>query len=198
VKANQRDNTRALFHKLINSIHKAKSVLKDFRKFTSPLELRYEKLDLIQLVKEVLGEIQHTLDFPVELASHDEPLAIPADPLKLSDAFHELIKNAKEAMQKDTGRPPLMTITLRTEVVPNGPGIVAWIEFANTGPSISEEDKERIFEPHFTTKGEGSGLGLAIVRKIIEEHKGTIEEIGMPEEGARFVVRLPTSEPNSC
>jgi len=97
-------------------------------------------------------------------------------------------------MQQDTGRLPLITITAGVEAAPAGPRVVARIEFANTGPGIPEADKKHIFEPFFSTKGKGSGLGLAIVKNIIEEHEGTIEEIGIPEAGARFIVRLPTIE----
>jgi nitrogen fixation/metabolism regulation signal transduction histidine kinase len=49
----------------------------------------------------------------------------------------------------------------------------------------------RIFEPYVTTKARGTGLGLPIVKKIIEEHLGTIEISNAPEGGARIDIRLP-------
>ncbi|HEV8547625.1 MAG TPA: HAMP domain-containing sensor histidine kinase, partial [Polyangiaceae bacterium] len=61
------------------------------------------------------------------------------------------------------------------------------------GPGLTDEAKQRAFEPFFTTRpaGEGSGLGLAIVAAIVRAHHGTIVVTSEPGTGARFVVRLP-------
>jgi signal transduction histidine kinase len=198
VKVRQVKNTRALLEKLFDGILKAKEVLNEFRTFTVPLQLQSEELDLVQLLEAVVREIQHNVKFPIVPSLPSEPLIILGDPTRLSDAFIELIKNAQEAMQQDAGRAPQITITASVETAPATPGNVARVEFANTGPGIPEAHKERIFDPYFSTKGTGSGLGLTIVRKIIEEHQGTIEEVGDLEEGARFVVRLTIVEPSPC
>ncbi|WPU96780.1 7TM diverse intracellular signaling domain-containing protein [Mucilaginibacter sabulilitoris] len=67
------------------------------------------------------------------------------------------------------------------------------IEITDTGIGMSDETKQRIFEPFFTTKsiGEGTGLGLSIVFGIIEKHRGNIEVISSPGNGATFIVTLP-------
>jgi GAF domain-containing protein/signal transduction histidine kinase len=181
---------------LSDGIHKANTVLVDFRRFAAPLELRFEPLDLIQVLQGAVREIQYGLNFPIELTLPDVPLNIQGDPVSLSDVFTELIRNAQEAMQQDTGqqdtgREPHMTITVSVEALPAAPGAVAQIEFADTGPGVPESDKQRLFEPFFSTKGRGSGLGLAIIKNTIEQHKGTIEETGTFGIGARFIVRLP-------
>jgi GAF domain-containing protein len=178
----------------VEHLRKAQIALKEFREFTAPLELRFDQLDLTKTLRATIQEIRHSVDCPIELVVPEDPLILQGDPNRLSDAFIELIRNAHEAMQQDTGRLPLITITAGLEAAPAGPRAVARIEFANTGPGIPEADKKHIFEPFFSTKGKGSGLGLAIVKNIIEEHEGTIEEIGIPEAGARFIVRLPTIE----
>jgi signal transduction histidine kinase len=67
------------------------------------------------------------------------------------------------------------------------------LEVADNGPGVSDDDRQRIFDPFFTSKpGVGTGLGLAISRRIIEEIGGSLvagrdERLG----GASFVVRLP-------
>jgi two-component system nitrogen regulation sensor histidine kinase NtrY len=66
------------------------------------------------------------------------------------------------------------------------------IEISDSGPGISEEDKEKLFLPYFSTKKKGTGLGLAIVNQIINEHKGTIHVEDNKPLGARFVIQLPT------
>ena len=67
------------------------------------------------------------------------------------------------------------------------------IEFSDTGKGISPENISRIFDSGFTTKGsgEGTGLGLSIVKKIIDEHDGTIEVDSEVQKGTTFRLRIP-------
>jgi GAF domain-containing protein len=176
---------------LTNGIQKANMVLAEYRRFVTPLELRFEELNLAQMLRSVIQEIRYNLDFAIRLITPDDPLTIQGDPLKLSDAFIELIRNAQEAMRQDTGRSSQLTITASLEALSAGPVVFARIEFADTGPGIPETDKKRIFDPYYGTSSKGSGLGLAIVKRVIGQHNGTIEEVGIPGTGARFVVRLP-------
>ena len=59
------------------------------------------------------------------------------------------------------------------------------------GPGIRREDRNKIFDPFYTTKTSGTGLGLSIVNRIVENHKGGIEIQSLPGEGAEFIVTLP-------
>ena len=61
----------------------------------------------------------------------------------------------------------------------------------DNGPGFPEELKSRMFEPYATTKPRGTGLGLPVVKKIIEEHHGTIEVQNLDGGGARICVHLP-------
>ena len=65
------------------------------------------------------------------------------------------------------------------------------IEVADRGPGVPEEDRERIFEPFFTGKTQGTGLGLAVVRRVIEQHGGTIAVFANPGGGALFRAEIP-------
>jgi signal transduction histidine kinase len=66
-----------------------------------------------------------------------------------------------------------------------------YIEIADTGCGISQENLNRIFNPFFTTKDKGTGLGLSIVRKIIEGHKGTIAIQSQEGKGTKVEILLP-------
>jgi len=69
---------------------------------------------------------------------------------------------------------------------------------ADTGKGISEELRQRIWEPFFTTKQRGTGLGLAIVRKRMEEAGGSARLVpAINGSGARFELRLPLTAPPS-
>jgi two-component system nitrogen regulation sensor histidine kinase NtrY len=71
----------------------------------------------------------------------------------------------------------------------DGPQAVILIEDNGVG---LPEDRARLFEPYVTTRSKGTGLGLPIVKKIIEEHGGTLQLEDAEGRGARAVIRLPT------
>ena len=99
-----------------------------------------------------------------------------------------LILNAREAM---LGRPGQLIV--RAGETPEQ----TTIEVIDTGSGIPPENLDRIFDPFFTTKSPsqngrtGTGLGLAFCRRIIEEHRGTIEAHSRPGQGSTFTLRLP-------
>ncbi|HVP39121.1 MAG TPA: ATP-binding protein [Candidatus Saccharimonadales bacterium] len=98
-----------------------------------------------------------------------------------------LSMNAVQAM------PTGGTLTVRTRRA--GRGVV--LEVQDTGPGISPEHLDRIWDPFFTTKplGQGTGLGLSITQGIVVRHGGRIHVDSRPGGGARFVVELPIAGP---
>ncbi len=65
------------------------------------------------------------------------------------------------------------------------------LEVADSGPGLSEEQQNRLFEPFYSTKETGTGLGLSVVAHAVEAHGGTVTAINCPEGGAAFTIRLP-------
>ena len=61
----------------------------------------------------------------------------------------------------------------------------------DNGPGLTAEQKQKCFEPFFTTRKRGTGLGLAITRRIVEAHAGQIASQGNGSSGAEFVISLP-------
>ena len=109
---------------------------------------------------------------------------IDAYPGQLNQVWMNLLVNAAQAIGKETG-----TVTIQTRLV----GENIEVSISDTGMGISQECMSRIFDPFFTTKtvGEGAGLGLSISFGIVERHKGRIDVINRPGEGATFVVQIP-------
>jgi two-component system nitrogen regulation sensor histidine kinase NtrY len=69
-----------------------------------------------------------------------------------------------------------------------------FIDVADNGPGIPEEDKEKLFLPYFSTKKEGTGLGLAIAHRIVREHMGYIRVRDNKPRGTVFTIEIPIKE----
>lgn len=150
---------------------------------------------------DVYKEIENTLDFIEHYLSSRQinvvrefAETIPnlhADRQQLRQVFLNLLTNASDAMTQGG------TLTLRVAAgqTEHGAGTVV-IEFADTGAGIKPEVLLKVWEPFFTTKGEGkgTGLGLAICRRIVEEHKGTINIESEVAQGTTVRITLPAPE----
>jgi two-component system nitrogen regulation sensor histidine kinase NtrY len=113
---------------------------------------------------------------------HLDP-ALPSRPLdreQIKRVLNNLIKNAVEAAQ---ARPCEITMATRAEE-----GRV-YLEVSDNGPGLTPEMQARLFQPNFTTKRGGSGLGLVMVKRIVEEHGGTIA-VTSSDQGTRFKIML--------
>jgi PAS domain S-box-containing protein len=151
-------------------------------------------IDVYQEIENTLDLIEHHLRSRQINVVREFADAIPplhADNQQLRQVFLNLLTNASDAMAQG-GTLTLRVAAGRTE---HGASAIV-IEFADTGMGIKPEDLLKVWEPFFTTKaeGKGTGLGLAICRRIVEEHKGTINiesEIG---QGTIVRITLPASE----
>ena len=114
--------------------------------------------------------------------SVDLPLVM-ADPEALKRALGNLIDNAAEAMQSSL----LRELFVCTSLLESG---MIELTIADTGSGLTDEMRERLFLPYFSTKQRGTGLGLAIAAKIIQEHQGTIRAEKNEPAGAKFIVEL--------
>jgi two-component system, NtrC family, nitrogen regulation sensor histidine kinase NtrY len=68
------------------------------------------------------------------------------------------------------------------------------ISVLDNGVGISESDRDRVFEPYFSTKESGTGLGLAIVKRIVEDHNGFIRALANEPRGTKVIIELPVME----
>ncbi len=106
-----------------------------------------------------------------------------ADPEAMKRALGNLIDNAAEAMQQSL----LRELRVSTALLPSG---MVEIAVSDTGSGLTDEMRERLFLPYFSTKQRGTGLGLAIAAKIVQEHQGTIRAEKNQPAGTRFIVEL--------
>jgi signal transduction histidine kinase len=121
----------------------------------------------------------------IQRLAPDLPLVL-ADPEALKRGLGNLIDNAAEAMQQSL----LRELRVATALLPSG---MVELTVSDTGAGLTDEMRERLFLPYFSTKQRGTGLGLAIAAKIIQEHHGTIRAEKNEPAGAKFIVELPTA-----
>ena len=149
----------------------------------APCDLRVTLEQAVALVERqaVRQGISITSGLPADL-----PI-LQADSGQLKTCFLNILTNAVQAMP-ERGE---IRITAHTAHAGNGSGEVLELCFADTGPGIPADDREKVFAPYYSTRETGFGLGLAITRKIVEDHGGRIyvREGGAP--GTEMVIDLP-------
>jgi len=133
-----------------------------------------------------LNGIQVEWDLEPEL-----PLVL-ADPDSVRRALANLIDNAAEAMQGSLLRVLGMHSALSED------GTAVEITVSDTGHGLTDEIRERLFLPFYSTKHRGTGLGLSIAAKIAQEHGGTLSAEDNSPKGARFCLRLPLMETHAA
>ena len=160
-----------------------KRLVDEFSRFARMPELAPRPVELAGLVESVrqlyrgLPEIRWTVEVDPAIGS------VMLDPEQLRRVLINLVDNAIAAMDGRGG------ILLRAGLPAEGEKLR--IEVADDGPGLPVEDRDRIFNPYFSTKSRGSGLGLAIVHKIVTDHGGTIRVAGNDPRGVRFIIDLP-------
>ncbi len=148
---------------------------------------RLEPTDLNGLVRgvtDLMSPILAAKRIACSVTPGDGVPKIQADPHQLQQVLLNLLTNAVDAMPAGGA---LRISTDETEGM-------ARLCVADSGPGIAPEDRERVFEPFYTTKDRsgGTGLGLAVCRQIVEAHRGRIAVAETPGGGATFEVYLPT------
>lgn len=179
------------FDVISDEIRHMDTIVQNFLEFSRPPKLVMQSISPSVVVDLAIQLLKHRLkSYDVEVRVHrNEPLPeVQADPEQLKEVFVNIIVNACEAMKAQG------VIHIHESVEKGTSGNMAEIKLCDTGPGLSEEIKEKLFQPFFTTKDEGTGLGLSIVYRIIQEHCGTVCVDSVEGEGATFIITFPIKE----
>jgi len=182
---------------IIRQTNDLRRIVDEFSKFARMPEPELERNDLTQLVHDALSlQIAGQPDVHFAASIPDEIVTVDMDGTMIGQALTNLLKNAGEATESyaskhgEDGYVP--QIQLRMEYDDR----VVLVKISDNGIGLPE-DRARLFEPYVTTRDKGTGLGLPIVKKIIEEHGGTLTltdaEIfeGQTHAGACAIIQLP-------
>ncbi|MDE2515801.1 MAG: PAS domain S-box protein [Rhodospirillales bacterium] len=196
------DKARDCITRIEWEAHRASDIIQRMRGFVTRAAPADTRLDLNQMVGEIVEFVEHdlrndTVTLHTDLAP-DLP-AIRGDRIQLQQVLLNLVINAIEAMRPVTDRPRVMRIATAQDPscpVPPG-GVRVLIEDSGTG--FDAAAAEQLFGRFFTTKLGGTGLGLAIARSIIEHHGGRIWAEPAPAlRGAIFQFSLPAATEGSA
>ncbi|MEP0504274.1 MAG: PAS domain-containing sensor histidine kinase [Paracoccaceae bacterium] len=199
------EDSDALIHMtdtIIRQTNGLRRIVDEFSRFARMPEPEKGSHDLVEIVREAVT-LQRAGQPDVEFASHlpDASVLAEIDENMIGQALTNLVKNAGEAIQtlQTKGAPEGHAPEIRVAVDPMGEQVR--ITIADNGVGLPE-DRAKLFEPYVTTRDEGTGLGLPIVKKIIEEHGGTLvlqdaPTFGENEHfGAMAVITLPLGQAN--
>ena len=187
---------------IVNQVASLKQMVDDFREYARTPPAQLQPIDLNALVADVLTlygwdpaserpaldgqSVRLSVSFDADLPD------IEGDPTQLRQVIHNLLANARDALQAQAGESDALievqTRLVRSELEAGRTQLAAHLMISDNGPGFEPQVLSRVFEPYVTTKATGTGLGLAIVRKIIEEHGGRIEVSNRRAGGARISI----------
>ncbi len=182
---------------IVRQTNDLRRIVDEFSKFARMPEPERREADLMKLISDaVVLQRSGQPDVKIGLNTDADEILTEIDQTMIGQAMTNLIKNAGEAIESyaeegaHEGHAPEIRVAVET-----APTIVE-IRIADNGIGLPE-DRARLFEPYVTTREKGTGLGLPIVKKIIEEHGGTLSLRDAPafddsgHVGAMAVITLP-------
>lgn len=165
-------------------VQRLDGIITHFLEAVRPQKPELNELNLVELVEEVLRVQEAELSdrqLEVKVEVGGELPQILGDRGQIKQVFFNLIKNAMEAMQPGGE----LNILARKD------DEFVYLQFADTGSGISEEDLSKVFQAYFTTKDEGHGLGMMIVQRIMREHGGHINIESRKDLGTAITLQFP-------
>jgi PAS domain S-box-containing protein len=186
------DDVRYGLEQVVKQADLAGAIFRRLRNFARKGDFVRRKLNLRQVVREVVSLIRSELlhnQVSLKIESGGETPCVRGDAIQIEQVILNLVRNSMDAMAaNDSARKRLTIHMLKSE-----PGEVK-VSISDTGPGCPQEVVERLFEPFFTTKSTGLGIGLKISQTIIEAHSGKLWLEGNADTGATFSFTLPEWE----
>jgi len=179
------DEHRQLLQIVTRESERLNGIITDFLAYSRGRQYQFKKVDLLPLLEDTLTLLEH------RVAAEKRPINVErkfnvseawtlADGDKIKQVFWNFCENAVRAM------PQGGTLTVAVEASGN-----TWeMSFGDTGPGMSPQLIEKVFEPFQSQFEGGTGLGLAIVYQIVQAHEGKVWARSRPGQGCTFVLRL--------
>jgi len=190
------EDLRTMAQDIVANVERATGVIKHVRDFARQSELVHSKVNINDPIKDVFKVLGHQLkvhDVDVQLDLAPELPDIIAEHNRLEQVFINLVSNAIDAMDEKSSQPDVQDATKQLTIKSFLSEDWVTVLVSDTGTGMSEEVRNKIIEPFFTTKkvGKGTGLGVSISYGIVKDYGGSIDiesEIG---RGTTFKLTFP-------
>ena len=194
---------------IIKGVKRAEELIRQLLAFSRRQMIEPKIIDINKVISDLHTMLDRLIsdDIAFDLKLKNGLSLIKADPVQIQQILVNLVANANYAIKKQFKKSAGKKIRIRTggieltkELIANYPGSregkFVEIELSDTGIGMTEETKQNIFEPFFSTKkeGEGTGLGLATVYGIVKQNKGYIYIDSHKGEGTTFKIFWPVAE----
>jgi two-component system nitrogen regulation sensor histidine kinase NtrY len=183
------DKFRAIVEDSLNIISQEldsiKNLAEEFANFARLPEIKFTQGDVNEILEKLVSvytSIYQNVRFQVHL-DVDLPPLVKLDVEQIKRVFVNVLDNALQVMGNEGEIEIVSRYSAENKFIT--------VEIADSGPGISDEDKQKVFLPYFSKKSSGTGLGLAIAHNIVEEHHGLISIGDNQPRGARFIIELP-------
>lgn len=160
--------------------------LRGLLNFSRPITVEKTRTNINKLIDEIAVKVKYSIgnkEVSIRKSLEKDLPEIQADKEQIEEVITNLVINAIQAFTSK-GEVTIKTKTSASTII---------IEVTDDGPGIPKENMEKIFRPFFSSKGygKGTGLGLSIVKRIINEHKGSVKVLSQTGKGTSFIIQLP-------
>ncbi|MDV7391662.1 ATP-binding protein, partial [Arthrospira platensis SPKY1] len=165
-------------------VERLDGIITHFLEAIRPTQPNCTEVDLLQLLDEVMAVqgpelAARSIEISIEIKT--PPAAVLADRNQVKQVYFNVIKNAMEAMAGGG----------RLRVRSRSDDAYLYIQFADTGEGIADEDLSKVFQAYFTTKKSGHGLGMMIVQRIMRDHGGHVSIESRQGVGTVVTLQFP-------
>lgn len=164
---------------IVNQVDAIKKMVNEFTEYSRSPELTKTEINLVGLINELVNLFQKE-DLSINMLSTSKKINFMCDEIKIRQVFVNLINNAYEAKKDDS------TCEIEIRLRKSKSSMI--VNFIDNGSGINDDID--IFQPYVTTKKTGTGLGLAVVKKIIDEHDGSISIKNNKLSGANVEIQF--------
>lgn len=179
-------------HMIIDQVDSLKSMVNEFNNFARLPKSNPQVGDLNQVINEALVLfIEAHRNITIEFSGDGQTPQFAFDPQQLKRMITNIVDNSIAAV-RECPEPHIWVKTQFDNLLK-----IVRIEICDNGVGITQQARDRIFEPYFTTREQGTGLGLAIVKRMVEDHNGFIRALPNMPRGTKIVIELPVLKVSS-
>ncbi|MCP4714277.1 MAG: GHKL domain-containing protein, partial [Deltaproteobacteria bacterium] len=185
-----REHMAGILQEMMNASTKIEAVIKRVMDFSRPGMPKFSVVEINSVIQDAVNLSTATLRKNDIMLTTDLCPDLPhcqADYHMIEQVLMNLIANAIQAFS-GTGSQKLIKITS----APAESSVI--IRISDTGPGIPPGEREKVFDPFYTTKSDGSGIGLSLCQRIITDHGGSLSITSSTWDGAEFILELPLKQ----